>query len=79
MYDKLWAELSHKDKQVLYAIAESDDGKVLTIRNTLHMENNQFTPYRKRLIQKGLLDGSTYGYLRFTLPLFGEYVKSIFE
>ena len=38
------------------------------------METNEFNPYRKRLIKKGILSGETRGYVSFTLPLFSEYV-----
>ena len=31
-------------------------------------------PYRKRLIDRGIIDGNTRGYLKFTLPLFKEFV-----
>ena len=38
------------------------------------METNQFNPYRKRLIKKGILSGEMRGYVYFTLPLFEDYV-----
>ncbi len=38
------------------------------------MSTNQFNPYRDRLVKKGLVDGSTHGYVSFTLPLFERYV-----
>ena len=74
VYDKIWSELSHKDQQVAAGIAKVADGKILEIRNLLGMETNEFNPYRKRLIKKGILSGETRGYVFFTLPLFSEYV-----
>ena len=74
VYDKLWSETSAKDKAVLHAIAMVPDGKVRTIRDKLGMETNEFNPYRKRLIRKGLVNGDTYGYVRFMLPFFADYV-----
>ena len=44
------------------------------IREALGMETNEFNPYRKRLIRKGIVSGETRGYVYFTLPLFDEYV-----
>ena len=38
------------------------------------METNEFNPYRKRLIKKGIVSGEMRGYVYFTLPLFDEYV-----
>ena len=74
VYDKLWSELSAKDKMVARGIAQVNSGKISEIRAILHMETNKFNPYRKRLIRKGLIDGETRGYVKFTLPFFEEYV-----
>ena len=43
------------------------------------METNQFNPYRQRLIRKGIVDGSTYGMLHFTLPLFDLFTIENYE
>ena len=72
VYDKLWSELSAKDKMVARGIAQVNSGKISEIRAILHMETNEFNPYRKRLIRKGLIDGETRGYVKFTLPFFFE-------
>lgn len=74
VYDKLWSELSAKDKLVAHGIAQTSSGKISEIRALLQMETNEFNPYRKRLMRKGLIDGETRGYVRFTLPLFEDYV-----
>ena len=75
VYDKLWSELSEKDKLVAHAMAESASGSVKEIMHEIGLAPNEFSPYRKRLIRKGLADGSRRGYLSFTLPLFDEFVK----
>lgn len=74
VYDKIWSELSQKDRIVARGIAEVDGGKIKDIREHLGMETNEFNPYRKRLIKKGILSGEMRGYVYFTLPLFDEYV-----
>ena len=74
VYDKIWSELSPKDKSLARAIAESKDGKILDIREKLNMETNEFNPYRKRLIRKGIISGEERGYVYFTLPLFDKYI-----
>lgn len=74
VYDKIWSELSRKDRVVARGIAETDSGKIKDIREYLGMETNQFNPYRKRLIKKGILSGEMRGYVYFTLPLFEDYV-----
>ena len=78
VYDKIWSELSAKDRTLAYAVAVSTSGKVAEILQKLGIENSQLSPYRKRLIRKGVLDGSQFGYLRFTLPLFGDYVQDVY-
>lgn len=74
VYDKIWSELSPKDRTVAKAIADVKSGKIKEIRDYLKMETNEFNPYRKRLIRKGIVSGETRGYVSFTLPLFDQYV-----
>lgn len=74
VYDKIWYELSAKDRMVAKAIADEKSGKIKDIRERLGMETNEFNPYRKRLIKKGIVSGEMRGYVYFTLPLFAEYV-----
>ena len=79
VYDKLWSELSPKDRQFLYVIAGSKTGKAKDIKDELKWANNQYTPYRDRLIKKMLVDGEEYGYLKITLPLFEDYVIRAYQ
>lgn len=74
VYEKIWSELSAKDREVARAVAASPDGRILGVREQLGMTSNQFNPYRRRLIQKGVLNGDVRGYVSFALPLFGEFV-----
>ena len=73
-YEKIWSALSVNDKKVAYGIAKTPSGKIRTIRDFLGIDNNSFNPYRKRLINKGIIDGQMYGYVKFTLPLFDDFV-----
>ena len=73
VYDIIWSELSKKDRIVIKGIANTEGGRIKDIRALLKMETNEFNPYRKRLIKKGLISGETRGYVSFTLPLFREY------
>ncbi len=74
VYDKIWSELSPKDRKVARAIAIVDSNKIKDIRDYLGMDTNDFNPYRKRLIKKGIITGESRGYVYFTLPLFEKYV-----
>ena len=73
VYEKIWAELSVRDREVVCAIAKSD-GSIKSVRSILGMRDNQFSPYRQRLLRKGIVEATAYGRLEFTLPLFPEYV-----
>ncbi len=79
-YDKIWDELSEKDKEVLGAMEElctktgRDIIRVEEVRKLIKMSSDSFTTYRKRLVDAGIIDGKTYGYIRFILPRFKEYV-----
>lgn len=78
IYEKIWSEMSQKDRMVAYAIANTPDGRIADIREKIHMDTNEFNPYRKRLIRKGILDGTQRGHVRFLLPLFEDFVKDNF-
>lgn len=73
-YDKIWNELSPGDKRISYGLASAATPNVQDIRNFLNLESNQLSPYRRRLIRKGIVDGSQRGRMTFLLPYFGEYV-----
>lgn len=79
VYEKIWSELSKYDKEFMYAVAYSETGKAKEVKDFLGWANNKYTPYRDRLIKKMLLDGSEYGYLKITLPLFKEYIIRMSE
>lgn len=78
-YEKIWNELSGKDKEITYGIAKCESGKIVEIRKFLSLETNQFNPYRRRLIRKGIVDGIRYGYLYFVLPMFNDFVITEYE
>ena len=74
VYDKIWSELSEKDRKVANGIATANSSAVKDIRSTLGMETNEFNPYRKRLLRKGIITSEVRGCVSFTLPLFDKYV-----
>lgn len=48
------------------------------MNNPYTLTSNEFSPYRIRLIRKGITDGSRRKYLRFCLPFFGDYALDHF-
>lgn len=76
VYNKIWAETSAKDQAVLAAMSQSDETKVKIIREKINMTSAQFSPYRDRLKNKGILDTRTYGEISFALPRFAEFIQT---
>lgn len=74
-YDKIWSELAPKERIVMHGIAICPSSEVKQIRNLLSMESSEFSVYRSRLLEKGLINGNNYGHISFTLPRFGEYAR----
>ena len=74
VYEKVWNELSPKDKVVLRGMCGLEDSKVENIRQAIDMDSNTFNVYRKRLLKKGIIESKEYGYLSFVLPRFSEFV-----
>ena len=78
-YEKIWDELSAKDREVLKVICNkinetgNDMIKIDAIRNELHMSSSTFSTYRKRLVEKGIIDGNQFGYVKFDLPGFSRF------
>jgi primosomal protein N' len=75
VYEKMWSELSAQDKAVLRAMSESESRKVDAIRAKAGKSSANFSVYRNRLIKKGIVVSTEYGYLEFALPRFREFVK----
>jgi len=74
VYEKIWSELSNKDKLILYGLALSSSGKISEVNALLGLKTDEINQYRKRLIRKGIVDAESRGYLQFTLPLFEQFV-----
>ena len=74
VYDKIWSELSPKDRTLVGAIAASESGEIGDIMKRADFSRQEFSPYRKRLIRKGIVETGVRGKLSFSLPLFREYV-----
>lgn len=78
-YDKIWSELSRKDRRVLYAIAKTQTGCISDIRELLNLSSNEFNPYRQRLIRKGIISGEERGYVQLLLPFFDQYALAHYD
>lgn len=73
-YEKIWSELSELDKKVVYVISLGIN-KTSEIREKLSVSPQLLNTYRKRLMERGVVDGSRHGELSLALPRFEEYIN----
>lgn len=78
VYDKMYSELSSKDKLLLGAFKDDGINNVEDLVKSTKMSKNIFSVYRDRLIKRGFVDAPEYGKLVLKLPRFYEYLKSHF-
>lgn len=74
VYEKMWDELSDKDKEICYYIALNEGKKVKDMRQESRISSSLFARYRDRLMKMGLIHSEKYGTITFVLPYFAEYV-----
>ncbi len=76
-YEKIWSELSPKDREIIHAIARNGGKmKVQEIIKATGMTSSSFSTYRRRLGKGGILSTEEYGYCEICLPRFKEIVNS---
>ena len=72
-YEKIWSELSELDRKIVYVISLGLY-KTCDIRERLSISPQLLNLYRKRLMERGVVDGSKRGELTLALPRFEEYI-----
>ncbi len=72
-YEKIWSELSELDRKMVYVISLGFH-KTCDIRERLSISPQLLNLYRKRLMERGVVDGSKRGELTLALPRFEEYI-----
>ena len=75
VYEKIWSELSPREKKIIAVLDDESPMKVADIRNSLALSSGEFSVYRDRLNKKGLLDISNYGYVSLKLPRFKSVIR----
>ncbi len=75
VYDKIYSELSEKDIQFTEAICLKNLYNVKDLCSYLKITPKQFSPYRDRLIKKGIIIPLKRGIFKIALPRFAEYIK----
>ena len=77
VYEKIWSELSGKDREVITVIAQNG-GKMKTqdIIKKTGLSSSSFSTYRRRLGRGGIVSTEEYGLCEICLPRFKEIVLS---
>ena len=76
VYKKMWSELSEKDKWFMSYIVQKDVMPVAELLEITKQKKNEFSQYRERLKDKGLIDVSDRGIIKTKLPRFDVFVKN---
>ena len=76
-YEKIWNDLSVKEKEIVSILAADGDIKTADIIARTGASAKAFSVQRDRLVKKGIIDGRERGVIRLMLPRFEEYVKSV--
>lgn len=76
VYEKIWSELSPQDKLFLKCIAENGTISTEDLLLQTNMTHSKWSTPRKRLIGKGIIDGSVRGQVSMCLPRFKEFIES---
>ena len=68
--------LSAEDKRFLRAMAiDSEESRVLDIRDRLQVGKSHVQTYRRRLLEAGLIHSLSRGMLAFSIPYLGQYLR----
>ena len=73
VYDKIWAVLPNKEKELLKSF-DKDEMSIEELLRKTHFDDKAYSVYRQRLIRRGLLASSGHGKIATVLPRFVEYI-----
>lgn len=74
-----FARLTPKEKTFLRSMAEIGDAdcKTSSVADLMHKKMSDITAIRSSLLKKGMIFSPAHGYVAYTVPLFGEFLKRI--
>ena len=77
VYEKIWSEMSQLDKEIMAMLSQMGEHiRIKDLRAKLKMDSSLFSVYRERLLRKGVIDTSDYGYVSIALPRFGDFIMN---
>lgn len=74
-YDKIYSELTQRDLLFLETICLNNISNTQDLLTKMKIDGKEFSPYRDRLIKKGILASPKRGEFYVTLPRFSNYIK----
>jgi len=77
VYGKIWSELSKKDQWFMTFIVQKESMTTAELLEISKQKKNEFSQYRARLRDKGLINVSTHGVISYRLPRFDMFVKNV--
>ncbi len=76
VYNKIWSELTSKDRWFLQFIVQKDKMSATELLETTKAKHNEWSVPRVRLSEKGIIDTRTRGEIKVKLPRFKEFVDN---
>ena len=74
---RVYQDLSEKDREFMQAMAvDTDRSKVSDLVTRMEVSAQYVQVYKRRLIDTGYVTSDGHGYVAFSLPYLGEYVRS---
>ena len=75
-YDKLWSDLSENDKKFLFGFTKQKNNKAIDVIKASGIKQDSYAKYRERLMKKGIIISSAYGYLSLALPRLINFIET---
>ena len=77
VYEKIWYEMSEKDKWFMSFIIKKERMTTSELLKLSGQKKNEFSQYRRRLRDKGLINVADHGIVSWCLPRFDVFVNNI--
>ena len=76
VYEKIYSEVSYANKEILKPIETDDPVKISDITAKMNKNSQYINTYRDKFLKKGIIFSPSYGYIEFSLPRFGTFLKT---
>ncbi|MBQ7060080.1 MAG: ATP-binding protein [Firmicutes bacterium] len=79
VYDKIWEQTGGLYRKILLEMALHNITRISELQTVLHLSNSEMSPYRSKLIKRGIVRATARGELEIALPRFKEYLIALYE